>query len=143
MGIDPITGLPDTGINLDVTTGTPALTAPDLTPDQMAQAQAQAEAWLLQNVPATSGMTPAQALSALSTLSLSAAQIAAGLTAGTVQSAPGACPSGYKYSTGVCVPSVQPPASQSLISGISNQTLAIVGIGFLFLMMLGSGGKRR
>jgi hypothetical protein len=106
-----------------------------LTPAQLAAEQTSASAWLLQNVPATpAGLTQAQQLA---TLALTAAQIASGVTAGTVQSTPtSACPSGYKYSTGPCVPG----ASTGIIPGVSNTTLAIAAVAFLGLMMM---GKRR
>ncbi len=110
-----------------------------LTPAQLAQQQASASAWLLQNVPATpAGITQAQQLA---TLGLTAAQIASGLTAGTVRTVPTAsCSSGYQYSSGPCVPG---SVMGQLIPGLSNTTLGIVAIAFVALMMMGGGGKRR
>ncbi len=85
------------------------------------------------------GPTAAQILSKAA---LTASQIAVGIRGGSVQAvAPTQCPSGYKYATGACVPGVT--QSSSLVSGISNSTLAIVGIGFLALLMMSSGGGRR
>lgn len=89
-----------------------------------------------------------------------AAQVAAALTKAIapIMSATGvpSCPAGYSYGAagqsvqiapgvatvgaGKCLP-VTGLATGQLISGISNGTLAIVGIGFLALMML--GGRRR
>jgi hypothetical protein len=95
---------------------------------------AAASAWLLQNVPATA--TTAQALS---TLALTAAQIASGLTAGAVQAVPvGTCPSGYRYASGTCVPSV---TAASVIPGISNSSLMIGVVIFAAVMLM--SGKRR
>lgn len=113
---------------------------PVLTPDQLKAQQASAQAWLLQNVPVSpSGLTQAQQLASLA---LSASQIASGLTAGTVQrTVASACPSGYKYAAGPCVPSSGAGTGQ-LISGVSNSTLGIAAVGFLVLMMF-SGGRRR
>ena len=127
---DPSTFLPP-GYN--ITGVTPGA---ELTPAQLAQQQAEASAWLLQNIPTTPpGMTTAQTLS---TLALTASQIATGLTAGTVQRA-ATCPSGYQYASGPCVPGA---ATGQLISGVSNSTLGIAAIAFLALMMF-SGGRRR
>jgi hypothetical protein len=130
-GVDPSTLFP-------ITSGvvTPGAA---LTPAQLAAQQGQAQAWLLQNVPPTpSGLTQAQQLASLA---LTAAQIASGVSAGTVQStSTSACPSGYKYAAGPCVPS---PGllGAPLIAGVSNTTLAIGAVIFLALMMM--GGKRR
>jgi hypothetical protein len=112
---------------------------PVLTPAQLAQQQASASAWLLQNVPVTpSGLTQAQQLA---TLGLTAAQIASGLTAGTVRTVPtSSCASGYQYSAGPCVPG-SGLLGTPLIAGVSNTTLAIGAVIFLALMMM--GGKRR
>jgi len=75
-------------------------------------------------------------------------QLAAAIKAGTViLSKLGAggkvCPSGYATPQGACVP-VQGSAGagQPLIPGMSNQTLAILGIGLFALVMIG-GGRRR
>jgi hypothetical protein len=76
-------------------------------------------------------------------------QLAAAIKAGTVvlsKTLGGGgkvCPSGYATPQGACVP-VQDTAgsSQALIPGISNQTLAIVGISLFALVMM-SGGRRR
>jgi hypothetical protein len=112
-----------------------------LTPAQLAQQQAQAQAWLLQNVPtAPSGVSQAQQLA---TLGLTAAQIATGLTAGTVRTVPtSSCSSGYQYSAGPCVPG-SGLFGAPLIAGVSNTTLAIGAVLFVALMMMGGGGGRR
>jgi hypothetical protein len=123
-GVDPSTLFPLT--SGAVTPGAP------LTPAQLAQQQTAASAWLLQNVPVTpSGLTQAQQLA---TLALTAAQIASGVTAGTVQATPtSACPSGYKYSTGPCVPG----AATGILPGVSNATLGLVVAAAVVLMLMG------
>jgi hypothetical protein len=122
-GVDPST--------LFTITSGPVTPGAPLTPAQLAQQQTDAAAWLLQNVPVTPGVSQTQALA---TLALTAAQIASGVRAGTVQPAPtSACPTGYKYSTGPCVPG----ASIGILPGVSNTTLAYVGLAFLGLMMMG------
>jgi hypothetical protein len=114
--------------------------------------QAAAEAWLLQNVPVTARSGSA---AALSTLALTAAQIAAGVTAGTVQPAAGVCPSGYKFSTGVCVPPQGAgggslPAGQ-WVSFATNQQITTWGFMVVAALVVvnllpsggGGGGRRR
>ena len=97
--------------------------------------QAAASAWLLQNIPPIpAGGTLANVLS---TLALTSAQIATGLTAGTVKTAPAAtCPSGYQYASGPCVPGAA--ASAPLIAGVSNTTLGIIAAVFIGLAVIGS-----
>lgn len=124
---------------------TSAGVAPDATPEEIAAEKAAAEAWLLQNVPAE---TAAQAAAntvdpnLLKTLALTATQIATGVQAGTVRAVPAAmCPSGYQYSSGVCVPPAAKPAGVSLIPGVTNQQLAtwggVVFAGLLLITVLG------
>lgn len=78
---------------------------------------------------------------------IDAAALAKALTAGTLlvsklnpATGQAACSSGYQYPNGSCLP-VATPAAKQILAGVSNQTLAIVGIGFLLLMMM--GGKHR
>lgn len=102
-----------------------------LTPAQLAAQQTSASAWLLQNVPVSA--TGVSQASTLASLALTAAQIASGLTAGTVQRTTAtACPSGYKYSTGPCVP------SPSIIPGVSNTMLGVAVVVIIGLVMMGS-----
>jgi hypothetical protein len=90
------------------------------------------------------GVTPVQGSTAFDP-----AKLLQMLTTGAVQvsklTAAGkpACPSGYQYPNGGCVPPAVPGgASKPILAGVSNQTLAIgVGVAFLFMMM--AGGRRR
>ena len=107
--------------------------------------QAAAQAWLLQNVPVAARSGNA---AALSTLALTAAQIAAGVSAGTVKTS-AACPSGYSFSTGVCVPksgAVATPAGQ-WFSFATNQQVTTFGLvilgALIFVNLIPSGGRRR
>ncbi len=50
------------------------------------------------------------------------------------------CPSGYAYPNGQCIQTTG--TSTQILPGVSNQTLAIVGIGLVALVMIG-GGRRR
>jgi hypothetical protein len=77
---------------------------------------------------------------------LAASKIAQALASGVIVVSKGLtpggqkiCPSGYAYPNGQCI---QVSGSQALIPGISNQTLAIIGIAFFALVMIG-GGRRR
>jgi len=73
------------------------------------------------------------------------AKLIQALTAGTIQisklttEGKPACPSGYQYPNGQCLPPAT-PASKPILAGVSNQTLALAGVAFLFLMM---AGRRR
>jgi hypothetical protein len=127
--VDPSTYYPAPGYNIGTTPGV------ELTPTELAAEQARARTWLSQlNLPS--------AVTAGAKVALTAAQIASGLQAGTVK-ASSTCPGGYLVSgTGQCVQASSATSAQ-LLSGISNQTLAIVGIAFVALMMLGGGGGRR
>jgi hypothetical protein len=81
---------------------------------------------------------------------LTASQLAQAITAGTVvltktlsgpaAVAGGACPSGYATPQGQCVAVQAVQGAKQILPGVSNQTLAIVGIGFAALILM--GGKR-
>jgi hypothetical protein len=116
-------------------TGMPAAgPAPDLTPAELAAEQARATTWLAQNT------TPA-ILKSVTGAALTAAQIASGLTAGAVKPS-STCPSGYLLAgTGQCVISGAPGAS--VVAGLPNSTLLMIGGGFLLLMILSKSGGRR
>jgi hypothetical protein len=125
-GVDPSTLYADPGYNIkNVTPGTP------LTPAQLTAQQVAAQAALLKMVPA------------VSSAALTAAQIAAGLSTGSIsQVATTVCPSGYRSSTGACV-----AATGQWFSFATNaqvMTYGAVIIGALILVpMLSGGGRRR
>jgi hypothetical protein len=128
--------------NVGVTTATP-------------EEQSEAMAWLLKEFPAGAPSTSIAAPSAtvLSKLALTAAQLTAGVQAGTVVAAPGgSCPTGYRYATGVCVPGIvgaggaTKPAGQWFSFATNKQvvTFGAVVIGALVLVnLIPSGGGRR
>ena len=116
---DPSLYFPAPGSTLTTTPGV------DLTPDELAAEQTRASAWLAQ-IPG--------ALSVAGKVALSAAQIAQGVAAGNIK-ASSTCPSGYLVAgSGQCVTA---PGSPSIFGGISNTTLAVVGVLFV-LFALGS-----
>ena len=141
--VDEGTGLPtDTGINFSSGETDPSLYYPapgselttipgtELTPAELATEQAAAQSWLSQY---GGGV-------------LSAAQIAAGIAQGVIRATTtpaqrAACPSGAMFPNGQCV-GLGGGAAAPLIAGIPNQTLVILGVGFLALLLLG-GGKHR
>lgn len=135
-----------------------SIDSPDYVPPDPAE-QADAMAWLLKEYPA--GETPsatAPSVSVLTKLALTAAQIKAGMAAGTVVAAPGSgCSTGYRYASGVCVPGIvgaggaisTNPAGQWFSFATNKQvmTFGVVVIGALVLVNLipsgGGGGRRR
>jgi hypothetical protein len=119
---------PGPGYNIETTPGV------ELTPTELAAEQTRARSWLSENFPSVLN-TGTKAL-------MSATQIAAGLQAGAVKTS-STCPSGYMIAGGACVQQQAgaPAAGQPLIPGLDNRSLAIIGAGLAFLLLL--GGKRR
>ncbi len=121
--VDPSTYYPAPGSTLETTPGV------ELTPAELAAEQTRASAWLA---------TIPGALSIAGKVALTAAQISAGVAAGNLKPS-STCPSGYLVAGGgQCV-----TAPTGTTGGISNTTLAIGAIAFLFLMMASGGGGRR
>ncbi len=133
-------GLPTSGYGSDNSSGevqytifgAPTVAGPELTPAQMSTMQAEAKNWIDHAFDPSQATKIAQAITA-------GALVVSGINTQGQR----ICPSGYAYPNGQCA-QVSGQAGQ-LISGISNNTLMIVGIGFLGLMMLtgSSGGGRR
>ncbi len=137
----PTTGGTSEGDYLTAWEGSEGVTT--ATPEE----QAAAQAWLLQNIPTDARAGQA---AALSKLALSAAQIATGLTAGTVQTVPASsCPSGYKFSAGPCVPGPAGSTPGQWVSFATNKQLITFGVvvvaGLLIVNLIpsGGGGRRR
>jgi hypothetical protein len=121
-------------------TGAPA---PVLTPAQMTAQQTQAQADLLKMVPTTAAIAAALANSGLA---LTAAQIAAGVSSGTVQVVPTTtCPSGYRYATGTCVPGSATGQWFSFATNSQVMTYGLVIVAALIIVpaLSGGGGRRR
>ncbi len=114
------------GYNIkNVTPGAP------LTPAQLTAQQVAAQAALLKMVPA------------VSSAALTAAQIATGLTQGTIaRVATTVCPSGYRSSTGACVQ----PSGQWFSFATNNQVMtfgAVILAAIIIVPALSGGGRRR
>jgi hypothetical protein len=126
--VDPSTYYPAPGYNI-IPSGPPA---PELSPEEFAAEQERARQWLAQlpNI-----------INAAGRITMSAAQLAAGIQAGTIKPST-TCPSGYLVGT-ECVAPVQPAASASLIPGLPNSTLAMIGGGILILVLITKSGGRR
>ena len=117
----------DPGFNIQTTPGTP------LSDAELVAEQARARSWISENFPSVIS-TGAKAI-------MSAAQIASGISAGAVKTS-STCPSGYMVSgSGACIQPQVAGAAVQLIPGLDNRSLAILGGGLLFLLLL--GGKRR
>jgi hypothetical protein len=133
-GCDAANALIGMGPTPNTTPGAP------LTDAQLQQQQTAAAAALLKMVPTAAATAAALA----NGLSLTPAQIAAGVQAGTVRSVPSTtCPSGYQYMTGACV-----PGSGQWFSFATNTQVMLYGaviLGALIIVpaLSGGGGRRR
>ncbi len=123
---DPSAYYPAPGYNIETAPG------PVLAPDELAAEQARAQDWLKQlpNIINVAGK-----------ITMSASQLAAGIQAGMVKPST-TCPSGYLVGTECVAPVAQPAASASLVPGLPNSTLAMIGGGLLILVLISRGGKR-
>lgn len=124
--IDPSLLYAGPGYNIkNVTPGAP------LTPAQLTAQQVAAQAALLKMVPA------------VSSAALTAAQLAAGLTTGTIaRVATTVCPSGYRSSTGACVQS----SGQWFSFATNSQVMtfgAVILAAIIIVPALSGGGRRR
>ncbi len=125
-GVDPSSLFAAPGSTIkNVTPGSP------LTPAQLTAQQVAAQAALLKMVPA------------VSSAALTAAQLAAGLTQGTIAKvATTVCPSGYRSSTGACVQS----SGQWFSFATNNQVMtfgAVILAAIIIVPALSGGGRRR
>ena len=125
--VDPSLFFPAPGFNIQTEPGV------ELSPVELAAEQTRARDWI-SHLPAT--------VNVAGKLALSAAEIAAGLSAGALKPS-STCPSGYLIAGGgACVQTAGAGSSGQLVPGIQNQTLVTIALGALALMVL-SGGRRR
>lgn len=133
--VDPSLLYASPGFNIKTTPAAP------LTPAQMQAQQTQAASDLLKMVPTTAAIA---AQLANSGLALTAAQIAAGVQAGTVRAVPTTtCPTGYQYSTGTCVPGTGQWFSFATNTQVITWGVVVVGALIIVPMLSGGGGRRR
>ncbi len=130
-GVDPI----DAAQYSELPGGSTSATTtplPEFSPDELAAEQARAFDWL---------KTLPNIINAAGKITMSAAQLAAGIQAGTIKPST-TCPSGYLVGT-ECVAPVAQPVQASLIPGLPNSTLAMIGGGLLILVLISKSGGRR
>ena len=134
-GCDAANALIGMGPTPNTTPGAP------LTAAQLQQQQTAAAAALLKMVPTAAATAAALAQSGLA---LTAAQIAAGVQAGTVRNVPTTtCPSGYQYMTGVCVPVKGQWFSFATNAQVMLYGAVILGALIIVPALSGGGGRRR